>query len=108
MAAGFTINGKSVPVPSGIPTGGIAENQKLIQNAITLFIVIGVVITLFFIIWGGILWITSGGDKAKIQAARNRIIFAVIGVLIVFLSFGIVNIVGYMFHINLLSLELPQ
>jgi ABC-type Mn2+/Zn2+ transport system permease subunit len=108
MPTGFTINGKSVPVPSGIPTGGIAENQKLIQNTITLFIVVAVMITLLFLIWGGILWITSGGDKAKIQAARNRIIYAIIGVIIVFMSFAIINVVGYLFNVNLLSVTLPQ
>lgn len=108
MNTGFSIGGTPIQAPAGIPTGGIAENHALLSNTITFFIVIAVIMTLAFLIWGGVLWITSGGDKAKLQAARNRIIAAIIGLVLVFLSFAIVNIVGYMFGVNLLSLDLPK
>lgn len=107
MTTGFTIGGTPVPVPSGIPTGGLAENQVLIQNILAFFMFIAVTLTIFFLIWGGILWITSGGDKTKLQAARNRIIYAIIGLVIVFLSFLIVNIIGFLFGVNLLSITPP-
>ena len=101
------INGQEATAPQGIPTGGLKENELLIQNVLGLLIFGAVLLALVFLILGGISWITSGGDKAKIQAARNRLLYAIIGLVIVFLSFLIVNLVGFMFGVNLLSTTLP-
>lgn len=48
MTTGFTIGGTPVPVPSGIPVGGLAENQQLLQNVLAFFIFIAITLTLFF------------------------------------------------------------
>ena len=45
------------------------------------------------LIWGGLEWITSGGDKGKVEGARNKITAAVIGLIIVASSFAILQLV---------------
>ncbi|MBI2442554.1 MAG: hypothetical protein HYV40_01440 [Candidatus Levybacteria bacterium] len=57
----------------------------------------GVILALFYLIYGGIQWITSSGDKQKVAAARNRMIYAIIGLVIIFLSIFLVNLVLYIF-----------
>lgn len=74
---------------------------------ITIAFVIAVLIALFFLVWGGIKWITSGGDKGGVEAARNQIIAAIIGLIIVFLAFFILNLVLGLFGLSLFELELP-
>ena len=74
---------------------------------VTIAFVIAVLIALFFLLWGGIKWITSGGDKTGVEAARNQIIAAIIGLIIVFLSFFILNLVLGLFGLSLLDLKLP-
>lgn len=74
---------------------------------ITIAFILAVLIALFFLVWGGIKWITSGGDKGGVEAARNQIIAAVIGLIIVFLAFFILNLVLGLFNLNLFKLELP-
>jgi hypothetical protein len=92
-----------VPAPGGIPTGGLfGTGEKIIQNSLTIFITVGIVFAMFMLLWGGITWITSQGDKAKIQAARNRLIFAIVGLIIILLSFLIIKTVGNLFGVNLL------
>jgi hypothetical protein len=49
------------------------------------------------LIWGGFDWITSEGDKQKVANARQRLAMAIIGLIVVFLSFMIVNIVSTFF-----------
>lgn len=71
---------------------GLGTIGKAIQNGITILFIIAVIVTLFFLIWGGIKWITSGGDKTQLETARNTIIAAVIGLILVFSSFFILNI----------------
>ena len=35
-----------------------------------------------FLLWGAFEWITSGGDKSKLESARNRIAQALVGLII--------------------------
>jgi hypothetical protein len=90
--------GNPIPIETaaGIPTGSGNLNIG-IQWGLTLLFVAAAVVALFFIIWGGIMWITSGGEKEKIQEARNRIIYALIGLVIIFSSYLIVRTVGGLF-----------
>jgi Trk-type K+ transport system membrane component len=45
------------------------------------------------VIWGGVKWMTSGGEQAKVDEARKLIINGVIGLVIVILAFTIVTFV---------------
>lgn len=69
--------------------------------------VLAVIIALAFLIYGGIRWITSGGDKTGVETARNTIVAALVGLVIVFLAFFILNIILGFFNLNLTDLKLP-
>jgi len=43
-------------------------------------------------LWAGILFITAGGDAAKLSTARNILLYAIIGIAVAILAFGIVSI----------------
>jgi hypothetical protein len=74
---------------------------------ITIAFIIAILVALLFLIWGGIKWITSGGDKGGVEAARSQIIAAIIGLIIVFLAFFILNLVLGLFGLDLFHLKLP-
>ena len=44
------------------------------------------------LIWGAFDWIKSGGDKGKIEEARNKMTAAIIGLVIVASSYAILTI----------------
>lgn len=48
-------------------------------------------ICVIMLIWGGIRYTTSGGASASVTAAKNTIMYAIIGLVIAFLAFAIVN-----------------
>lgn len=48
-------------------------------------------IALVFVIWGGVQFILSGGDAEKTTKARNTLLYAVIGIIVVVLAWAIVN-----------------
>lgn len=62
---------------------------RLIRTAITL---VGVV-TVAFIVYGGFVWMTAGGDTERAKKAKKILTNAFIGLLIVFASFAIVSFV---------------
>jgi hypothetical protein len=87
--------------PSQIPNGDFTSSgNSVIQNSITLVLILGVVLATLFIVCGGIKWIMSGGDKNKVQSARNTIVYSILGLLLMLLSFFIVNVVANLFGVK--------
>lgn len=80
------------------PTGIIKAGDKTIPQIVTFIVAIvsavAILATLVYLVWGAIKWITSGGDKTKVEAARGQIVAAIIGFVIVVLSFIILNVVA--------------
>lgn len=84
------------------------EFGKRFGDLITFAFVIAIVIALAFLIWGGVKWITSGGEKTGVEEARNHVVAAVIGLIIVFLSFFILNLIVYFFTgVGLTQITIP-
>lgn len=89
----------------------LSFNQgNLIGSIITAIFVIAIIVALAFLIWGGLKWILSGGDKGKVDAARQTIIAAVIGLVVIFLSYFILNFVVGLFipNFSLQNVTLPR
>lgn len=100
----LTIPGYSpIPAPSGIPTDVGINGSKVFQLGIQILLILSVVLALFFIIWAGVEWTMSGGDKEKLKNARNRLTYAIIGLIIVFISFFIISVVGGLTGVDLLK-----
>lgn len=87
---------------------GFSDMGKVLGFVITIAFIIAILIALFYLIWGGIKWITSGGDKGGVETARNQIISAIVGLIIVFLAFFILNLVLGLFGLSLFNLKLPN
>lgn len=79
-------------VPSAIGPIDASAND-VVRFAINGLIVIGVIASLLFLLWGGLRWILSGGDKGKVDAARSTIVAAIVGLVIVILAYVIINTV---------------
>lgn len=85
-------NGTINIIPTAI--GPVATDANgLVRFIINAMIVIGVIASLIFLLWGGLRWILSGGDKGKVDAARSTIVAAIVGLVIVILAYVIVNTV---------------
>jgi cytochrome bd-type quinol oxidase subunit 2 len=69
------------------------KNNKLIRQVINIFSVIVGVTAVIMIIVGGFRYITSGGSDASVTSAKNTILYAIIGLIIVALSQLIVRFV---------------
>ncbi len=81
---------------------------NIISAIIILVLIVAALIFFFMLVWGGIRYITSGGDKGQTEAARNQITAALIGLVIVFAAWAIINLVNLFFGINILSLNIPN
>lgn len=82
----------ALPTPTA-PVGGapvtLAEIEARIRQIAQFIIVISVIIAVIMIIWGGITYMTAGGDEGKADAAKTRIWNGVIGAAVV-LAVGVI------------------
>lgn len=74
-------------IPAGVSLGG------LITAFLGVFMTLGILISVVFIAYGAILWITSGGDKTKVDKARKTLIYSVVGVMVIAFSFLVINVI---------------
>lgn len=84
------INGECTPADTG---GGTQKIQTIVTTIVNIFSVIVGIVAVVMIIWGGFKYITSGGDSGNITGAKNTIIYAVIGLVVVALAQFIVQFV---------------
>lgn len=98
--------------PVQVPRGGLLHEgprgtttgQTILKNSLTVIIILAIILALAYLIWGGIQWTMSGGDKNKVHAAQSKIMYAIIGLVVIFLSFFIIITIGKLFGINIFCL----
>ena len=106
------LNG-TVPVTGGDTSsfgGGFRPDtldQFTLQQIIEVFVVYAFIaafaLAFFFVFYGGLSFILSGGNDEKIKQAVNTIRYSIIGLVIVILSFSFVAIIGRLFGLNMIS-----
>jgi hypothetical protein len=103
FAADITINQPA--------TVKITEIGTLISAVVGTLLIVAALITFVYLILGGIQWITSGGDKAAMEGARNKITHAIVGLVIVGSAWAIMALVQNFLGISIIGsggINLPK
>lgn len=82
-------SGCDTPASNG-PDGGLAGIAKKIVNLLS--VIVGIVAVIMIIV-GGFRYITSGGESSNVSGAKNTLIYAIVGLIIVALAQFIVHFV---------------
>jgi hypothetical protein len=74
-------------------TEGSSNLNNVITDIVNIFSVIVGIVSVIMIIYGGFRYVTSGGESGNVSSAKNTIIYAVIGLVVVALAQFIVQFV---------------
>lgn len=91
--------GANLNVNTDCNNGGITDAQAqqrindILHSVINLFSLVVGIVSVIMIIFGGLKYITSGGDSGNVGNAKNTILYAIIGIVIVALAQFIVRFV---------------
>lgn len=99
-----TINNKAIPSLSDFSAAEFFGN--LIPALISLGLVIGAIVFLAYFLTGAISWISSGGDKMKIEQAKSKITTALIGLFVLLCFIGIIALFERFFGIGMRRIEI--
>lgn len=83
------------------------EVPDIISGFVKFILILAGLAFFFILVIGGVKWIMSGGDKAHTEGARNQITAALVGLVIVFSAWAIIQLIQTFFGIDLLELQLP-
>jgi hypothetical protein len=88
LAAGDTILGN---IGTSNTPPGLTDVAKFIDNVKNFALTAASLVCISLIVWGGVTMITSAGDPEKVKKARGILTAAIVGLLIVIISYAIVN-----------------
>ncbi|MFA5086719.1 MAG: pilin [Candidatus Paceibacterota bacterium] len=80
------------------PLTGINCLPELLQRVTDFVRNLALALMVPFVIWGGIVMITSSGNPEKVKEGRNVIIYTMVGVLVTFLANVLVDVVSQLFQ----------
>lgn len=87
-------------------TGGPVIQYNLgtiVGSFIGAAITIGAIAALGYMVLGAVNWVTSGGDKGKVEKARERIFQSIVGLAVLVATWAIFGIVQYFFGVDILG-----
>jgi hypothetical protein len=78
------------------PFGIRASEQPsiIISNVVRILFIVAALGVVVMVVWGGLDWVLSGGDKEKVASARKKITTAFVGLAILSLSYFFISLFG--------------
>ena len=73
------------------------------QNIVTAALILAGIVAVILIVLSGIKLITSGGDPKQVEGARKTMTYAIIGLVLILLSFFIIKLIGFMTGVDCIN-----
>ncbi|MFH2063449.1 MAG: pilin [bacterium] len=73
------------------PLGGDVTLQEIFARIISVFTAISGSMALLMFVYGGVLWLTSNGDPGRVESGRKSIVWAIIGLVVIFGAYAILR-----------------
>jgi len=91
------LQAKAIDLVNPVRANSVAE---LVGNIIRGVLGIVGALALFYLVWGGILWMTSGGNSDKVKKGKDSIVWAIFGMAIIFFSYAVISFVVESLSVN--------
>jgi len=102
--ATLTVGNVAAAATTEIETGltKTGNLETIIQSVMNTFMAIVGLATIVYLIYGGFMYLTSGGNAEKVTTAKNTIIYAIVGIIIIGAAYAIRG-----FVLDRLSITIP-
>ena len=90
---GGATGGVNSALGDGMPTNLTGGDSSIVSSAINIMLFAVGVLSVIMLIFGGIRYVVSGGQKEKVTNAKNTILYAIVGLLIAIFANAIIQFV---------------
>ncbi|MBI3458854.1 hypothetical protein HY061_01160 [Candidatus Azambacteria bacterium] len=88
---GATQTSGSVSIPNPL----CAKSFTDLANTIAFFMLkVASPIAIIMVIWSGLLFMTSGGDETKVKSAKDTLLWTIVAIVVIALSFSVTSILN--------------
>lgn len=95
-----TSEGATPTIPLQNPLGSVTSVPQLIGNIIKTILTVVGALALGMFVYGGFTWLTSGGSSERIKKGKDILVWAVIGLVVIFASYTAVDFVLTAFGVS--------
>lgn len=82
------------PIQPLVAKGGAGGISFILSRVVGLIYAVAALVFVFMVIFSAFQWITSGGEKEAVGKAQSRLTYALIGIVLLALTFVFANVVG--------------
>lgn len=111
----FTLIAQSVPIGTFQPPtdaysegsatkrGALDNMEQFLSTLIGFMTVLGSILFVIYFVLGAFEWITSAGDKGKLEKARNRMLYGVLGMILIVASYSLLGLLSGIIGLDFLN-----
>jgi hypothetical protein len=77
--------------PVSDATGGVGNFRQLALTIVNFFLGFLGILAVLMVIYGGFLYVTSAGKQEQVDEAKKILMYAAVGIIVIFISFALVN-----------------
>ncbi len=78
-----------------------------LPNAISAFVTLGLTVgfiaMIIYFVYGGIMWITAGGDAKRTEAAGKQITNAILGMIVAAIAWAVITVLDQFFGLDIIK-----
>ncbi|MDH7476118.1 MAG: hypothetical protein QHH09_01445 [Microgenomates group bacterium] len=89
-----TVIGDITPPMGGFGQNPVSDLTRFLSLILQIVLVVAGILLLIYLFWGALDYITSGGDKEKTTKAQNKIVNALIGMILLIAAIALFGVVG--------------
>ncbi len=91
IGTGGAVGGVDAARGTGVPTNFANGDGSFVSKLINILLYAIGVLSVIMLIFGGFRYIISGGQKEAVTAAKNTILYAIVGLLIAIFAYAIIR-----------------
>lgn len=84
-------------------TGALENMETFISAIIGFLTALGAILFVVSFVLGALEWITSGGDKGKLEKARNRMLHGAIGMVLIIAAYSLLGLLSGIIGVDFLN-----
>ena len=88
--------------PTTFPASRFFSISSIVNIIVPLAMIAAALVLLLMLMLAALNWISAGGNPEKLEKARSKMKYALIGFVIIIASYLIVQVIGYMLGIDFL------
>ena len=99
----FTPPTKTYSEGSAEGFNALTNLEAFISNLIGFMTALGALLFVIYFVLGAYEWISSGGDKGKLEKARNRMMYGILGMILIVGSYSLIGLLSGIIGIDFLN-----